>query len=183
MSDFAQVLVDLDVRDDDAAMLGESIRIWLAGTQIIEPEPSDSGLSGVAYRPGPKVRAALAADTTDMSFRDLKVNGLHIEVGRTVHDAGGNGIELGCDLCAEVFVPDERYYDAVEAWVCGDDRATFACPKCGGPKLLTEWRGPWAWAFGNLGFEFWNWPPLSEGFLTAMNGRLGHRTMLIWRHV
>ena len=87
------------------------------------------------------------------------------------------------DLCADVFVPDERYYDAVDAWVGGDDRATFACPKCSGAKLLTEWRGPWAWAFGYLGFEFWNWPPLSEGFLTEMNGRLGHRTMLIWRHV
>ena len=81
MSDFAQVLVDLDVRDDGAAMLGESIRIWLADARIIEPEPSDSALSGVAYRPGPKVRAALAAGTTDMSFRDLEVNGLHIEVG------------------------------------------------------------------------------------------------------
>jgi hypothetical protein len=184
VSDVAQVVVDLEVRDQDAARLAESILRWLAEARIIDPDLTDCGLSGAAYPPGPNAGAVLAPTASgDGAFMSLRTNGLLIRVGRNVHDAGANGIELHCDPCGGDFTPDDSYHREVSAWFGGNDHATFACPNCGAAKLLNEWRGPCPCGFGNLAFEFWNWPPLSEEFLAAMNRQLGHRTRVVWRHV
>jgi len=181
VSDFAQVVVDLEVGQEAAAALGDRIRKWLVEAQVIEPETTDSALSGVAHRPGPNAGSALSGN--DDAFMSLATNGLHISVGRKVHDAGANGIELHCEACGRGFAPGSSYHQAAESWFGGNDHATFACPNCGTAKLLAEWRGPCSWGFGNLAFEFWNWPRLSEEFLAAMGRQLGHRTKLVWRHV
>jgi hypothetical protein len=44
---------------------------------------------------------------------------------------------------------------------------------------LNDWRWQPPWGFGYLGFEFWNWPPLSQGFIAEVGRRLGHRTVLV----
>jgi hypothetical protein len=100
-----------------------------------------------------------------------------------VFDAGGNGIELLCNACGVSFQPDNLWCDAAGAWFDGDDLASFPCPSCGQRALLTEWRGPWLWGFGNLGVAFWNWPPLSDSFLHAITGKLRHRTVFVRRHL
>ena len=134
------------------------------------------GLLGVAMV-SPAWRAALEeaieGPAYEESFLGLWTNGVEFAVGRQVFDAGGNGIELQCDACDVSFEPDDSWMDAVGAWFGGDDLVSFPCPSCGQQALLTEWRGPWPWGFGNLGIEFWNWPSLSDDFIHAITRKLG----------
>jgi hypothetical protein len=181
MSDHSQIIVDIEVSAQDAEPLAGSIREWLAKEGIIEDAPSDSALAGPGYRPGLGCLAAVSRG--DGIWRELLTNGLGIRIGRQVFEASGNEIELQCANCCAEFCPKAPWFEAVDQWDQGDDAVTFECPSCGRQDLLSNWRGPFPWAFGNLGFEFWNWPPLSDEFLRRLSERLGHRTLVVWRHV
>ena len=67
----------------------------------------------------------------------------------------------------------------MEAWYEWDDAVTFPCPDCGKPERLVDWEGEFPWGFGNLGFTFWNWPPLSASFVREVTELLGHRSVLV----
>lgn len=177
LNDSAQIVVDIEVRAEEAPDLADIVRAWLVGEQIIEQEQSDSALSGTGHRPGTNYGVAIKID--EDAFLRLAVNGVRIAVGRQVFDAGENGIELRCNACGVTFEPDDSWSNAVGAWFSGDDLASFPCPSCGQQALLTEWGGQWPWGFGNLGVEFWNWPPLSDSFLHALTRRLGHRVTMV----
>jgi len=47
---------------------------------------------------------------------------------------------------------------------------------------VTEWSFEPGFAFGNLGFTFWNWPPFLSGRLIDEVGRLlsPHRVVLVY---
>lgn len=182
MSDNAQIVVDTEVSAEQAPELANVVRTWLVGEQIIEQEESDSVLGGAGHRPGISYRAAIQEDK-DFDFLNLWTNGVKFSVGRQVFDAGGNGIELRCDACGVSFEPDDSWSDAAGAWFSGDDLVSFPCPSCSQQALLTEWRGPWQWGFGNLGVEFWNWLPLSDNFIQTMTRKLGHRTVVVRLHL
>ena len=181
MSDNAQIVVDTEVSAERAPELANIVRAWLVGEQIIEQEESDSVLSGTGHRPGINYRAAIKLDLD--TFLGLGTNGVKFAVCRQVFDAGGNGIELRCDACGLSFEPDDSWSDAVGAWFNGDNLTSFPCPSCGQRALLTEWRGPWPWGFGNLRVEFWNWPPLSGSFIDTLTRKLGHRTIVVRQHL
>jgi hypothetical protein len=84
-------------------------------------------------------------------------NGVEVEIGRRVFDAGGNGIQLRCDFCRFEFEPDDGLWnEAVNGWVAGDDHARFGCPGCARRVRLVEWRGPFPWGFGVLSVRIWN---------------------------
>lgn len=209
MSNFAQIVVDTAVSAKQAPELANLVRAWLVEEQIIEQEESDSVLGGMGHRPGINYRAAiklrantdrtikisvpgpftmreyheLLARPYEDTFLGLWTNGVKFAVGRQVFDAGGNGIELECDACGVSFEPDDSWSDAVGEWFNGDDLVSFPCPSCGEQALLTEWRGPWPWGFGNLGIEFWSWPPLSDEFIHAITRKLGHRTVMVRLHL
>jgi len=182
LSDNAQILVDVEVSVERASELASVVRAWLVDEGIIEQEQSDSVLADTGgHRPGRNYRAAVKTD--EDAFLCLSTNGLAIVVGRRVFDAGGNGIELRCNACAEAFEPDDSWSAAVSTWFDGDNLASFPCPSCGHRTRLAEWRGPWPWGFGNLGLQFWNWPPLSEEFIHTVTQKLGHRTVMVWQHI
>jgi hypothetical protein len=181
LSDHAQIVVDIDVSAEQAPELADVVRAWLVGQHIIKQEPSDSVLNGVGHRPGLLYRDAIHWDK-DWDFLSLATNGVKIAVGRQVFHSCENGIELQCDVCGVSFEPDDSWYDVIGAWFDGDDLASFPCPSCGQQALLTEWRGPSPWGFGNLGVQFWNWPPLSDSFLQAITRKLGHRTVFVRQH-
>ena len=187
MSDHSQIIVDLDATPEDAPRLAHVVLTWLAEEGVVQREPAPDSVLGDndGHRPGPKFRKALEEpeDESAANFLDLGLNGLEIEVGRTVFHSGGNGTELRCEACEHEFDPGDKWGDAVDAWYEGDDEVTFPCPSCGEARRLPEWRGPWQWGFGNLGFQFWNWPPLSDEFIDAVSEKLGHRTVLVRMHL
>jgi len=183
MSDASQVIVDIEASEAEAARLAEEIRAWLAAQGVIAQGPSDCVLGeGEGYAPGPGYGVALVPGSVD-EFLRLRTNGLCLRAGRAVFDPGANGTELRCEACGVAFEPGDDWFDAVGAWAGGDDDASFACPDCQRTRRLAEWRGPWPWGFGNLGLEFWNWPPLSDAFVRAVGERLQHRVVVVRSHL
>jgi len=186
MGDHSQIIVDIDAGPEDAERLGHAVLDWLVGSGIVEREGSDSALGDIGHRPGRNYRSAIE-DTSYVRFLTLRTNGLAIRTGRTFFDAGENyPLELHCDICHyQIKSKSESsvFLDKVRPWCEGDDQVTFACPRCGQARPLREWRGPWQWGFGYLGLEFWNWPTLSEEFIQSVTRQLGHRTVLVRRHV
>jgi predicted RNA-binding Zn-ribbon protein involved in translation (DUF1610 family) len=181
MSDSSQIVVDVEVSDTGAVPLADSIKRWLVAEEIVENELSDSVLDGAGYRPAVGSRAIVAGHNDGWS--QLLTNGLDIRIGRQVFETSGNSIELECTSCRAVFEPDESWFEAVGRWYEGGDSVTFDCPSCGRHALLNDWEGPSRWAFGSLGFEFWNWPPLSKDFVRALSDKLGHRTVVVSRRL
>jgi hypothetical protein len=200
MSTWSDTIVDIDVTAQEAPRLAEVIRTWLVGEGIIEPE-----ISGPAegHPPGASYRIAIESDEDVVarqyggyycvrSVLDTKPNGLEILVGREMSLSYQNGLELRCNTCRYTFdlLEDSdsaasafsEWENACDAWLKGDDQASFACPKCGQGTLLAEWRGPRLWGFGNLALRFWNWS-LSEKFIHTVASKLGHRTVLVRAHI
>ncbi|MFP2905228.1 hypothetical protein ACLESD_09260 [Pyxidicoccus sp. 3LFB2] len=175
MGDHFQIIVAKDVSAEDAPRLAGQLRDWLVAQRIIEPELTDCTLGSPGHRPG--TEHAKALNPSDSEVPRLWTNGLQIQTGRTVfHTIGG---ELTCRPCGARFEPQREWFDAVGVWYEGDDDVTFACPECGKPERLTEWDGEWPWGFSNLGFTFWNWPPLSERFVREVSEQLGRRTLVV----
>jgi len=184
VSDHSQAIVDVEAKDHEAERLGERLRAWLVGREIVLPSLSDCVLGkGGGYAPGPCYTAVVAAGTANPTFLRLATNGLCIQLGRKVFDGGGNGIELTCATCAATFEPGPEWAESVGLWYEGDDGAAYRCPTCGGSQRLPEWRGPWPWGFGHLALQFWNWPPLSDGFLREVEQFSNHRTVLVRCHL
>ncbi|MFF0030560.1 hypothetical protein ACFYS7_20635 [Streptomyces avermitilis] len=75
----------------------------------------------------------------------------------------------------------DRFAAAIEVWHA-TGAATVACPACAHPVPLADWT--WnddCFAFGHLGFEFWNWPEFTPGFRADIARILdGHRTAYVW---
>jgi hypothetical protein len=184
MSGNSQAIVDVDAGTDEAPRLAEELLAWLSAEGIVEPDPSDCILGeGQGYAPGPRFYVALECPSAAEDFLALASNGLRIARGRQVFDTGGNGIKLSCAACGSTFEPGPVWMDTVADWHNGNDDAVFSCPSCNNSQRLTDWRGPWAWGFGHLGLEFWNWPPLSSDFLRTVEQRLKHRTVLVRCHI
>jgi len=135
------------------------------------------------YAPGPRHDLALARGASDAAFLRLRTNGLALHVGRRVFHSGGNGPELTCGGCGLTFEPGAEWYEASDAWLEGHEATAFHCPACKHGQRVVEWRGPWAWGFGNLGLEFWNWPFLSEAFVHDVTERIQHRTVVVKSHL
>ena len=202
MGDNSQIIVDTDAGLKDAEELAVVVREWLVTEEIIDADPGDSVREHIGgHRLGPNYpsviepnsdRAQISWENGVSAARRVDCIGGRLEflIGRRVFDAGGNGIELHCESCEEILVNEQvfdahprGYMDAVGRWFDGDDRVSFPCPSCGKDRLLTEWRGPFPWAFGYLGFQFWNWPPLSREFVQRLTQKLGHCTVLVYQRI
>lgn len=175
-----RTIVDLDASEEEAEHLAEKVRDWLVARGIIQRGPADGLVDDERYAAGPGF--AQSIEEPELAGEDegwSRADGLEVKVGRTVFFAVG--VELTCRACGRDVEPeDEAWGSAVDAWYEGDDTVTLPCPHCGHAEKLTEWDGPYPWAFANLGFEFWNWPPLSERFVREVAEQLGgHRVRLV----
>jgi hypothetical protein len=182
VGDFAQVIVAIDVPSGEAGARAERAVDWLVRSAIVERELSDCALGVPGHAPASGFEDACVTEAHDdtSSTPRLRTNGMAVHVGRTVFDTGDNGVELLCEHCAHRFEPDvESWQDAVGAWWQGDDDATYRCPSCAFEQRLAEWDGPWAWAFGQLGFAFWNWPQIRPEFVEALAAAVDSRVRVV----
>jgi hypothetical protein len=187
MGNHFQTVVDLDATHTDARTLATRGLNWLVGEEIVRAELTDCVLGApLGHPPGPSWTRAVGQEDWEPS------DGLKIETGRTVfHSGQGDAMFAVCPHCAgrvdlytaewdEVEGAWEPFNKAIGAW-CDTGRAAVACPRCQRPGDLTAWT--WAddyYAFGYLGFEFWDWPEFSQSFLEGFSRALGgHRTVLV----
>ncbi|MEW2492099.1 hypothetical protein AB0942_00835 [Streptomyces nodosus] len=187
MGDHFQTLVDLDATPVDAEVLAARGLELLVEEEMVRAERADCVLGASwGYPPGPRWARAVGREDWEPS------DGLKIETGRTVFH-GGQG-DAGYAVCPHCAAQVDLYtdeWDVIEgAWEPFDQamgtwhdtgRAAVVCPHCGRAGELAAWL--WDndhYAFGYLGFEFWDWPEFSPGFLERFAGMLGgHRTVLV----
>lgn len=185
MGDWFQTIGDIEATPDEAEKLAEVVLGWLIEAGIVAAEPTDCVLgSDLGYPPGPNY--ADAVTEPDRSLTRRWTNGLEVLTGRTIFDFGEGEIEdAKCPHCgvSTRFVDDRWKFDdeawrpfslVIDAWHKGGD-GLLACSACAKPVGLNEWNWEPAWGFGDLGFTFWNWPPLIPGFVAEFPRRLGHR--------
>jgi|SRR5579859_5119338 len=183
MGDYFQSIVDRDVVVGEAERLGARILAVLVQHQIVEQIPSECvlGRDGGGYRPGPNFEHAIAPP--DEGVRSLRTNGLQVIIERTVFDSGQGGFQLVCDRCRTKFPYDSAdmpWSAAIGTWFSQEGQGLLTCSHCGYTKAITEWAFDLPWGFGNLGFKFWNWPPLRESFVEEVTLLLGHRTIVVY---
>jgi hypothetical protein len=187
MGDRFQTLVDLDVTSADAAGLAVRALDWLVGEGIVSSLRTDCVLGARDGNP-PGEQWAKAVSEPELVPSD----GLKIETGRTVFWGGqGDALYAICPRCAgQIWFYTESWdwiegardaFDAaMEVWN-ETGEATVACRHCAQASDLSSWR--WAddyFAFGYLGFEFWNWPEFDPRFLTDFACVLGgHRVVRV----
>ncbi|GAA4482150.1 hypothetical protein GCM10023191_002050 [Actinoallomurus oryzae] len=193
VGDWFQTIVDVQVTSEDAGALATEVRDWLSSAGVVSSERTDCVLgSDLGHPPGPRADEVVDASGWSDPWQTLWTNGMDITTGRTVFDGGqGEPTAVACPHCAaeielvdEAFELDDKawapFQDVVHGWSEGRD-VILPCPTCSHPVEPTAWK--WAdgyFAFGRLGFTFWNWPPLRPGFVDEFTRRLrGHRTVLI----
>jgi hypothetical protein len=176
MGDCYQVVVDCEVPLEEVEEAAASICAWLIQDDVILPTPTDCvpGDEG-GYPPGRNCERVTEGSCADLA--SLRTNGLRILRGRTIFYSVG--ADIVCSHCGDRTSEGEEFGRALRAWADGDDGATFSCPACGHKKLIAECSFDPPWGFGNLGFKFWNWPPLKDSFVRELSTRLGHRTVFV----
>ncbi|HEV7935436.1 MAG TPA: hypothetical protein VGP70_24360 [Actinomadura sp.] len=185
MGDWFQTIGDIEATPDEAEKLAAAVLTWLVEAGIVAAERTDCVLgSDLGYPPGAKYTDAVTEP--DPSLTKRWTNGLEILTGRTIFDFGQGEIERAeCPHCrtSTRFLDDRGkfHYEAwgpfsevVDAWHKDGD-GLFTCRACEKPVRLNEWNWEPAWGFGDLGFMFWNWPPLKPGFVAEFSRRLEHR--------
>lgn len=136
-------------------------------------------------RHAPAPNYASVVTNPDPRLRSLSTNGLQVTTMRTVFYSSESE-QIICPRCAATtrLLSDrgqpnenwEKVSEAIGTWHSGDGD-DLACPGCGRSAGLNEWRWTPPWAFGHFGLTFWNWPPLTDDFVTALSHHLGHRTV------
>ncbi|MGC0376627.1 hypothetical protein [Streptomyces sp. SAI-229] len=182
MGDRFQVIVDLDADEADAARLARRVVERLAAEGVVLAERTKCVLGqSLGHPPGPHWERAV---TDDWDFEPW--DGLAVHTRRTGFTSGADmpGAAL-CPRCgASTPLEDgtwQRFGTAMRTWY-DTGAATVECPACTTAVAVPDW----AWdeaplAFGCLGFEFWNWPDLTDAFRARLTGLLdGHRTAYLW---
>jgi hypothetical protein len=191
MGDWFQTIVDTDATPGEAQRLAANTLDWLIADGFIAAERTGCVLGADAGH-APGRRYGEAVEDPDPRLVSVQSNGLHVTVGRTIFDAGqGDPSAVTCPHCAaEITLVDEhrslieekwaRVSNALDSWADGHD-APVECPSCLRAAPVHTWL--WAddyFAFGHLGFTFWNWARLRPDFLADFSRRLGgHRTVLL----
>ena len=179
MGDWFQTLVAPDITAAEAKAAGDGMLAWLVAEEIVSPETTDCVLgAGAGHPPGP--RYAKATGKIDPRLLDLWTNGLAVVCKRTVFHSGQGGFELVCSGCEAKFEPPDRWGDAVGEWFKGSGPGDLACPVCGASRSIAAWHHDPPWAFGELGFEFWNWPKFTEAFVRDFEKRLDSRIVRVY---
>ena len=165
-----QAIVCIDVEPQAAAVVGERLRDWLFREQILVPDLDADQM----YLAGPQ-----AAQTTSYPGCGTPADGrdplgtANLIIGRTIFWSEW-GHNLYCPSCRYTVEPeDDEALEAMAQWQRGEPAGEVGCPDCGLRRPLTDWDSDWG--YGNLGVEFWSWPPLTYSFVHRVGRLTGSR--------
>lgn len=87
---------------------------------------------------------------------------------------------VGWSVCTHRFeATNEAWANAVGEWYDQSGLGLLRCPRCSERRSVVEWQHDPVYGYGNLGFEFWNWPTLRAEFVQAVGERLSHPVVLV----
>lgn len=190
VGDSFQIIADVEAVEAEAPALAASVIGWLAGTGIIAGDPADFVLGpGRGYPPGPHY--ATTATRPDGVLPRLRTNTVKVCTVKTVfYPAQAEVGPVACPRCGhstllrdpateEMTEHWEAFHYALDKWWT-DWTGSVICPHCGRASDINEWHWTrnWPIAVGFFGLTFWNWPALSQPFITQVAAHLGHRVVV-----
>jgi hypothetical protein len=180
VGDNFQSIADIDASPEEAESLAAAVLHRLIAEGVLEAErtPCLLGRDELGHRPGPHHVLATGGSP---AWRG-GVNGLEVVTGRTVFHCIDVIERIACPHCradAGAHAWHDLLSPAIDEWYSSGE-GVRGCPHCGRPLGLNEWEWSPLFAFGHLGFTFWNWPPLDPGFVAAVSERLEHRVVLTY---
>lgn len=179
MSDNSTSIVPKLTNYPDRLAKAQLIVNWLVSVEAVEPVKTDCVLGKAFGYPVGKGADALVDDPKYLPYR-LIVCGLEVITENTVFHAGANGLDsFICPNChQDILEGDWSLDDFVEN---GDPNLT--CPLCNQAADLNDYNIEPTWGFSNLGFIFWNWPPLKDSFIAEFEQRLGCEVRIVDCHI
>ncbi len=181
MADYFQTIVDTQAAPDQADHLAKHVVAWLAEKGVVKPSPSEEG----GYDRGPNAVEIALPCAPRPGHESIPPVHTHLQVliGRMTHPddlSEAREPRPGCPACGKTFDDvDGEWQAATQDWISGDDDAPLRCGACGKESPVAAWTYHNRYAYGHLGFRFWNWPPLKPAFLDDIRRELGHSIALV----
>lgn len=142
---------------------------WLVSREAIKPIKTGCVLSEDLGYPIGEGAKSLVNEPQYLPY-NLLTCGLAVITKNCVFDAGENGIDsFVCPNCAGDILSEP--WDLNDFYENGNP--DLICPLCNQLADLNNYQIEPAWGFSNLGFTFWNWPPLKDSFIAEFEQRLG----------
>jgi hypothetical protein len=158
----------------------KDILAWLISLDIVKTTLSDCILStqyGYAISQGAKK----IVTHPDLLPFQLRTNGLEIITERTIFDTGENEIEkLICPKCEKDISGED--WDFLNEWF-GKKSDRLTCPSCNAATEVHDYQFVPEWGFSDLGFTFWNWPPLKDEFINEFKEKLECDVSVVYQHI
>jgi DNA-directed RNA polymerase subunit RPC12/RpoP len=163
MSDSYKSIVPINVKKDEVESIASKVLDWLTAKKIIKNEITDCTLGENGYPPSENYKSIIEGH--DYDFTTLWTNGLAIIKNREVFENGGNGLEeINCPTCGTNII-EQDWQQAIEEWYNETGKDSMKCPHCNSQESITQYHFVPMWAFGELGFKFWNWPDFKPSFI------------------
>lgn len=182
-----QAIIDIEANEAEAQVFADKIRDWLISESLIDSRLENCVLGKDAgYPPGPKYKAVVKPH--DFDIRELRTNGLQINIGREFYFAGQGGyFEIVCPICYEQVLTEDvtGFWGAMDSLFKGQNNIFLTCPNCNKITSFSQWRyapgdGIGRLVAGNLAFKFWNWPIFKVEFLQRFEKQLGHEISYVF---
>lgn len=178
MSDHSIAIVPRQSGFPDSKIKAKEILDWLISKDIVKPTLSDCVLGlekGYAVSEG----ARLVTNHPEYLPFELITNGLDIITKRCVFDAGENGLDkIICPDCQKNIVNED--WD-LNPWF-NNESDNLICPVCKHETEIHSFLFEPSWGFSDLGFIFWNWPDLTDGFISDFKEKLACDISMVHTH-
>jgi hypothetical protein len=179
MSDNSTSIVPKLTNYPDRLSKAKSIVEWLVSIDAVEPVKTDCILSESFGYPIGKSAKALVDEPEYLPY-GLIVCGLEVTTKNTVFHAGANGLDsFVCPSCGGDILGEEWDFNDFNEGGNSD----LICPLCNWSADLNDYDIEPAWGFSNLGFTFWNWPPLKDSVIAEFEQRLGCEVRIVNCHI
>ena len=180
MSDHSISIVPRQSNYPGKEIKAKEILDWLISLDIVKPTLSDCILSANNGYPISNGAKLVTTEPENLPY-DLIANGLEIITDRRVFHTGQNGIEeLICPNCKQNIANED--WDFLREW--NDNISNnLTCPLCNIGTDVHQFDFTPEWGFSNLGFTFWNWPSLTEKFISNFRQNLKVDVNIIYTRI
>ncbi|TWJ04594.1 hypothetical protein JN11_00306 [Mucilaginibacter frigoritolerans] len=179
MSDSSTSIVPNITHFLDREVKAKQIIEWLVSIKAVKPVKTDCILSSELGYPIDKGASNLVDEPEYLPF-SLRCNGLEVVTDREVFHTGQNGLDsFICPKCNENIISNE--WDLNDYYETGN--SLLLCPLCNNASDLNDYLIEPTWGFSNLGFTFWNWPPLKDEVVQEFEKILSCKVKIINSHI
>lgn len=177
MGDHYHRIVLENVTKEESNSIADKIVEYLIKRKIISSQKADCVLSGEGYLPGENYFEAYNQSQDDLL--NWSVNGVEVQIGHQVFYSNWLD-EINCPNCG-TNIHELEWGDALSEWCDESGNDKIDCPQCGKSNSIVDYIFEPTWAFGELGFTFWNWgDDFNKDFINDIQELTGKKVKTVY---